>query len=57
MSVQFALERFQLPPLKGKLFRFASGTFQGQPLRQKGRSEAGAVKAWKDIAEWRYRSS
>lgn len=42
---------------RSKTVWIASGTFQGQPLQQRGRSEAAAVKAWKDIAEFRYRTS
>lgn len=42
---------------RSKTVWVASGSFQGKTLQQKGRSEAAALRAWKDIAEWRYRSS
>lgn len=42
---------------KSKTVWIATGTFQGEDLRQQARTEQGALKAWKDIAEWRYRSS
>lgn len=42
---------------KSKTVWIASGTFQGKHLQQQGRTEQGALRTWKDIAEWRYRSS
>jgi hypothetical protein len=42
---------------KSKTVWIASGDFQGEPLQQQGRSEQSALAKWKDIAEWRYRSS
>lgn len=35
----------------------ASGTFMGEHLSVKSRSERSALAQWKDIAEWRYRTS
>ena len=35
----------------------ATGTFQGEHLEQNGRTEQAALANWKDIAEWRYRTS
>jgi hypothetical protein len=42
---------------RGKTVWIATGTFMGEPLQQQGRSEATALRNWKDIAEFRYRSS
>ncbi len=41
---------------RSKTVWIASGTFQVAALQQKGRSESAAVKAWQDIAEFRYRT-
>lgn len=42
---------------KSKTVWIASGTFRGEHLQQKARTEQAALRNWKDIAEWRYRSS
>lgn len=42
---------------RGKTVWIATGTFMGESLQQKGRSEATALRNWQDIAEFRYRSS
>ena len=41
----------------GKVTWEASGTFMGEHLSVKARSEMSAVRQWQDIAEFRYRSS
>lgn len=42
---------------RSKSVWIASGQFMGEQLEQRGRSESAAVRLWKEIAEWRYRSS
>lgn len=42
---------------RSKTVWIASGTFQGESLTQKGGSERSALRHWKDIAEFRYRTS
>ena len=42
---------------RSKTVWVATGTFMGEPLQQTGRSEQSAVNKWKDVAEWRYRTS
>jgi hypothetical protein len=41
----------------GKTVWVASGDFLGEPLSAKGRSEQAAANQWKELAEWRYRTS
>lgn len=40
---------------RGKTVWIASGTFDGRPIQQKGRSERVALRNWVDVAEARYR--
>lgn len=42
---------------RSKSVWIATGTFQGETLQQTGRSEGAALARWKDVAEWRYRTS
>jgi len=42
---------------RSKTVWVATGTFRNEPLSQTGRTEAAALRIWKDIAESRYRSS
>lgn len=41
----------------GKTTWEASGEFRGEPLSVKARSEVGALRLWRELAEARYRSS
>ncbi|MDR6787657.1 hypothetical protein J2Y58_000998 [Sphingomonas sp. BE138] len=41
----------------GKTVWVASGSFRGEPLIVKGQSERAAADQWKELAEWRYRTS
>jgi len=42
---------------KSKTGWIAYGDFMGERPEQTGRTESAALRRWKEIAEWRYRSS